>query len=87
MSIAILATFEIEFFLSVYLHGLVWLYNLGHCMDIIVVSISLIIDCIEINKPQHELAEITSFLIIIRLWRIARIAHSFTEAVVFELTE
>ena len=73
--------------LSICYFGFKWILQIGHIIDVVVVTISLIIDIIEISKPQHELAELASLLILARLWRILRIGHSFAEAAIFELNK
>lgn len=85
ISLVILCIFEVEFIFCILCFGLKWLCQVGHFIDVLVVTFSLSFDIIEHNEEHFEIAEVVALMIIVRLWRIARIGHAFAETALFEM--
>lgn len=74
LSVAILAIFEIENFLKIFILKSVFFKNFYYVLDLFVVSISLGLD-IGFHVTARLVAELTSMLVIVRTWRLVRIIH------------
>lgn len=81
-SIAILCVFQLEFLTCLWTFGLGWLTSAGHVVDVVVVTVSLVLDCVEKGMHHAEgVQEVVALIIMGRLWRLAHVVHSTAEAV------
>lgn len=73
MSFAILAFFMLEIFFKIFAFRLEFFHHKFEIMDTIVVVVSFVIDLILLFKNHHF--EALGLLILLRLWRVARIIN------------
>lgn len=78
MSIAILTFFMMEVFFKIYAFRLEFLHHKFEILDAIVVVVSFILDIVLLFH-EHEL-EALGLLILLRLWRVARIINGRSPA-------
>lgn len=78
-SLAILCVFIVEFIVNIFAFGFDWLMNIGHFFDVVVVLTSFIFDIVELSAHKEELSELVQLIVVLRLWRIARITHAIAE--------
>ena len=87
LTMIILILFEIELLLKVYLLGFKTFFShLFYALDLLIVTVSLILEIV--FKAVHEdiLNDIVGILILFRLWRFVRIGHGLV-ASTYELQE
>ncbi|XP_076778874.1 voltage-gated hydrogen channel 1 isoform X2 [Arvicanthis niloticus] len=73
MSFAILAFFMVEIFLKIFVFRLEFFHHKFEILDAIVVVVSFVIDLVLMFKNHHF--EALGLLILLRLWRVARIIN------------
>lgn len=73
MSFAILAFFMLEIFFKIFVFRLEFFHHKFEIMDTVVVVVSFVIDLILLFKNHH--LEALGLLILLRLWRVARIIN------------
>ena len=79
-SIFILTLFMIEFSAKICVFGCAWFKDYLHVIDFSVVLISLIFELMEVYvEGDHDEGQIMKFLVMGRLWRILKLAHTITE--------
>lgn len=76
-SIVILSVFVVEVLLKVFAMGVKWLKSPWDVFDGTIVIVSWALD---ISLSAGDVASASSFLIVLRLWRVARIIHGFVNA-------
>eukprot|EP01023_Acetabularia_acetabulum_P062009 TRINITY_DN7560_c0_g1_i4.p2 TRINITY_DN7560_c0_g1~~TRINITY_DN7560_c0_g1_i4.p2 ORF type:complete len:184 (+),score=12.59 TRINITY_DN7560_c0_g1_i4:209-760(+) len=82
ISISILCLFVLENLLQFYAFGpQFFTKSVLHCVDFAIVCVSLILDVVIAND---SVAEIASVLVVVRLWRLARIVHATEHITAFE---
>eukprot|EP01025_Chloroclados_australasicus_P037869 TRINITY_DN3871_c3_g1_i1.p1 TRINITY_DN3871_c3_g1~~TRINITY_DN3871_c3_g1_i1.p1 ORF type:complete len:245 (-),score=27.89 TRINITY_DN3871_c3_g1_i1:310-1044(-) len=82
VSIGILCVFVVENLLQLYAFGLKFFTkSILHVVDFVVIVVSLILD---ITITDDSLGEVSSLLVIVRLWRLARIIHATEHITAFE---
>ena len=82
ISIILLSIFEIELMLNIYAFGCKYLKRFLHLFDVIIVTITLILEIIfHYIIEDTDVEVIVSLTIILRLWRLVRVLHVTTEAI------
>lgn len=76
ISIAILFVFFLELLLKIYVSPRKFFSSTFEILDLVVVTVSLVLDCFE-----HAFEEVLSAIVILRLWRCVRIVHGFIEVI------
>ncbi len=71
--IGILAIFLVEFVLQLLLFGPRWLLHWGHAIDVVVVSVSFVLELVLKSTGAEELV---GLLVFVRLWRLARVVYT-----------
>lgn len=78
MSIAILTFFMVEFCFKLYVFRLEFFHHKFEILDAIVVVVSFVLDIVLLFR-EHEF-EALGLLILLRLWRVARIINGMSHA-------
>lgn len=78
MSIAILTFFMMEIFFKLYVFRLEFFHHTFEILDAVVVVVSFILDVVLLFR-EHEF-EALGLLILLRLWRVARIINGMSPA-------
>lgn len=78
MSIAILTFFMMEIFFKIFVFRLEFFHHKFEILDAIVVVVSFILDVVLLFR-EHEF-EALGLLILLRLWRVARIINGMSPA-------
>jgi hypothetical protein len=79
ISVGILSLFALEQLLKLVVFGLIYFINFLHALDIFIIVSSLTLEVVLRQKPAAR--EVSSLIIIFRLWRLVRIVHNITEQV------
>jgi len=90
ISITILIIMLVEILMKVWVNPDVFMHNPWEVLDLVVVSLSLIVDIwvlpmLHDPKQKSEAEVLLVLLIVVRFWRVVRIAHGFFEVIHHEV--